>query len=497
MTYPLRGSSTLEILIAFAILTLSLTAVISVVFGNSSVTLDTETNTEAMALAKEALEDARADATTDYLSVDSTAYTETSGAQEYEVSLAVEDITPCKKVATSTVSWNQGLYTIRPQAITFSTILTDVAGALAQGGDCFLTAPDGWTNPERFASDTFNPGKPNVLDALNRIVYIGVDKAPYLAVADTRSATLGQTSGLVVSYANGFDLDTVIYSLDAFEWINPSTGEEKVYVFLATASTTAQLMVVDMTDFTNPVLVAKRGLSGCVTGSYPQGWFVYAYDDRLYLSTRETAGPEFHVFDISTPASPSELAIGSASCRGYSLNSTIEQFVVRDQSSGGTTKRYAFMATDQNSREIRVLDVTNPLSIIETTSVDISGNTDGASIYLVGSKLYFGRLAVSGSSPELYVYSAKSPASGLTLLGSRDIGAGVLGIRVAGNLAFLATAKTNEEFQVWNVKNVTSITNTAIYNFGNVVGQGIDYEPDYIYVTGQATPNFQMLYSAP
>lgn len=488
-----KGMSTFELLLAFSILSLSLTAVISMVYGNQSAMVDTQTTTEALNRAQKFIEQERALAASDFLAASTTSTTESIGSQTYTEAMLVADITPCKKIATSTVSWNNG--TLRPQKIELATILTDIPGTRALGGDCPTSAPvNGWTNPTRFASDTFSPGKPLALDVLDRIVYVAEDKTPFLMIANTKNATLHQTNGLFVTYTNGFDAGNQINSIDAIQWTNPATGAKKVYVFAAMNTTSNQLKVIDVTVPTAPNVVSVVSLSSCVTGSFPQGWQVLAYGNRLYLTVRETAGPELHVFDISTPSTPTELSIGSGSCKGLELTDTAEQMAVHDQTVGGISKRYLYLATDESDREIRVLDVTNSLSISEATHVDLAGGQDGASVYLLGTKLYFGRKSVA-SGAELYLYDASNPVTGLLLLGSKDIGTDVLGIRVAGPLAFLATGKTNQEFQVWNIANPAAITNVAVYNFGNVVGAGIDYEPDFIYATGQSTPNFQMLYS--
>lgn len=488
---PLKGSSTLELLIAFAILTLSLTAMVSVMFGNQSVAVDTETANAGLSEAGALLETARADAREDYLGlITSMPETFAVGPLTYTKTLTVADLTPCKKQATSTVTWSLG--PLRPQKIELTTLITDVVGALQLGGDCFANPPSGgWTNPTRFASDTLSPGKPTAIDVLDGIVYIGLDKAPWLAIADTRNAVLGQNSGLFVSFPSLPLLTAQINSLDVIRWTDPSTGAKKRYLFAAIDTATNQFMVIDVTTMTAPQVVAI--LSPCATGSFPEGWYVYAYGDRLYFTTRETANKELHIYNIANPSVPVELPIGTAGCYGYELGSTIEQFVVRDQKVAGVDKRYMFMATDQNSKEIRILDVTNSSSISEASNVDLAGNQDGASIYLVGTNLYFGRMT-SPTGPELYVYNIANPSSP-QLLGSREIDASVLGIRVASQFGFLATSKTNKEFQVWNVSNPSTITNIATYNFGNIASQGIDYEPDFIYATGQATPNLQILYS--
>lgn len=488
---PSKGSSTLELLIAFAILTITLTALVSVFFGNQSVSVDTQTSTEALARASRELEKERLLSNSDYLSASSTSGTEVVSGLTYTLAMQVQDLTPCKKIATSTVSWSLG--SLRPLSLALTTYLTDTASALALGGDCPTSAPTGaWTNPSVFASSTFSPGKPLAIDVLDRVAYIAEDKTPYLKIANTVSATQGQSSGLFINYGNGFTASSQINALDAIRWIDPTTAGVKRYIFAAMNATSGQLAVYDVTTPTAPTLVATRTLSSCVTGSFPQGWSVVAYGNRLYLSTRETAGPELHVFDITTPTAPIELSVGGNTCKGFEMNDTIEQFAVRDQIVNGVSKRYLFAATDESNKEVRVLDITNSLSISEATSLDLAGTQDGASVFLSGLKLYMGRLSAAGS--ELFIYDVSNPAS-LTLLGSKDIGADVLSIRVIGSFAFMTTGKSNQEFQVWNISNPSNSVLVGSRNFVNVAASGIDYEPDYIYITGNASPNFQILYS--
>lgn len=485
-----KGSSTLEILIAFAVLLLGITGVIGVSFGNQSVTVDAQTNNEALYKAEKILEDARAASRQDFNSVNPVIFP-LDGI--YQKDLTVTDLTECKKEVKASINWSTE--TLRPQKIELSSRLADIKGALAQGGDCASSPPtSNWNNPQRFASDTFNPGKPTAIDAQNGIAYLGADNFPFFYIADTRNAVLNQSGGLFVTFANSFDAGLQINALDAINWRDPISGSNKNYVFAAMDAASNQLKVIDVTDIYNPTAVT-RSLSTCVTGSFPEGWRIFYYKNYLYLVTRETAGPELHIFDVTTPSSPSEF--GAGACKGFQLNDTVESLTVRDQNIGGMIKRYAYLATDQNNKELRVLDVTDPLNISEVMAANqnLAGNQDGASVYLVGNKLYFGRQSTP-SGADLYIYDVSNPPTGLPLVGNPvDIGTGVIGIRVAGRFGFLATPKTNQEFQIWDISNPASITLIRTYNSGNVINHGLDYEPDFIYSTGQSTPNFQILYS--
>jgi len=486
-----KGGSTLELLIAFSILIVCVSAVILVVFSNQVVAVDSQTNVEAIYRAKHILESARAKSRQDFAAVISTTSTATSTIP-FTQTLEVADITKCKKLATSTVSWS--VSPLRSLSITLTTFLTDIAGALALGGDCASAPSTGnWDNPQIFASDTITPGKPTAIDALERVVYLGADKAPFFYIADTKSMVLGQSSGLFVTYTNGFNLGSTTNALDAVRFVTPATGAVKRYVFVATDSKNEQLAVIDVTDMYNPVRVATRSLKNVsAAGSYPQGYRVSYFKDRLYVLTRETTGNEFHTFDVSDPTNPIELG------NGIKMGITINDIAVTERILGGISKRIIFMATSQDSAEVKVYDATDmgvigALIEIVAARQNLPGIQNGLSIDLIGAKLYLGRQSSLGA--DLYVFDSFDPTLGMPQLGSADIGTSVVGLRVVGRYGFLATSKTNQEFQIWNIENLSSITLIKNYNFGNVIAQGVDYEPDFIYATGLATPNLQILYS--
>lgn len=505
-----KGSSTLEILIAFAILVLTISAVIGVVFGNQSVSVDTQVNNEAIYRAQKILEDARAASRNNFLSINSTSSSENNGIT-YQKSLSVTDLSQCQKQATSTVQWTTGTRTLK---VEISTLLGDIAGALALGGDCVINPPTGgWNPPKLFARDTIG-GKINVLDALQKIVYMGSENStPYLFIADTRSAVFNDHSdqpliiGDSVPFNNSFNSDgktiNAINDIDAFK--DNSTG--KTYVFLAMASSTAQLAVVDVTDMRNPSLVAIRRLKNITaSNSTAWGWRLYYYDGKLYINSRETAGPEFHVFNVSglltnpsnpRPADPSadELGSGSQLTGGIGTNgTTIEDFVIRDG--------LGYFAVKKDTKELLVYDVSDPSSIqhISGASRDLPGNEDGRSIYLLGNTLYFGR-DEAGSGPEFYIFdvsNVRTITGGLPIFGvgdsNKEMDKDITDVRVIGRFAFLASyGDSAQGFKVWDISNPENISSVGFINFGNKL-RAIDYENDFIYAASEATPNFQMLY---
>lgn len=459
------GSTILEGMIALAILTLSMSAAILISFTNQTLQVDSATTNAALAQAHYVLSDAQARSQNDFNSIVTTP------------ELVITDLTPCRKRATSYIAW--ATEPARPQRVALTTELADLAEAYALGSDCIAAPPASvWNVLSIHASYTL-PARATALDALNGIVYASIDQAPYVAIADTTR---------LAPFANGFNLSASINALDVAAWQDPLTGQRKLYAYAAMNTLTDQLKVIDVTDAANPVLVATRSLTACVGNSFPQGWRLYYYRDRLYFVTRETAGPEFHVFDVSSPANPIEL--GQRSCKGTELNTTVNSLIIRN--------RLMYLATTNNTGELKVYDVTdsaNTGSIVEITAArqDLPGNQNGQSLFLIGNTLYLGRQSASG--PDLYVYNVGGLPNGLVQLGSADIGTGVIALRVAGSLAFIGTPRNNQEFQIWNISNPADITHVRTLPIDNLIEHGLDYEHDVAYTASAGTPALQFIAS--
>ena len=98
-----HGFSTLEMLMAFAIFTLTFTGIILVTFGSQSMLVDTRLNTEALSLAKQMLENASSLARENFDNVVTTPTTQDgSFNKKLTVTPADDDFS---KIVTSDVSW--------------------------------------------------------------------------------------------------------------------------------------------------------------------------------------------------------------------------------------------------------------------------------------------------------------------------------------------------------------------------------------------------------
>src|SRR3990167_5906514 len=87
-----KGFSTLELLIATAILLTAISGMILVVFGNQTVSLDSQVNNEAIIKANDLVEQARASASVDFNSL-----ADSSDYDFFRQELLVNNVNNCKK----------------------------------------------------------------------------------------------------------------------------------------------------------------------------------------------------------------------------------------------------------------------------------------------------------------------------------------------------------------------------------------------------------------
>src|ERR1051325_4377097 len=152
------GISAIEVMIALAIIAVSISSAILVALGNQKISVDSELSNQAIYKLQNVVESARAASRGNFASVISTTTVDHIFNITSTETLTVTDISPCKKNINARIDW---LSEKRPQTIEISSALGSVDAAKAMGGDCKLSPPgSNWNNPQAFAVDTFSPGKP-------------------------------------------------------------------------------------------------------------------------------------------------------------------------------------------------------------------------------------------------------------------------------------------------------------------------------------------------
>jgi len=423
-----RGSSILEVLIAMTILTLGISAAVMVVFGNQSLKIDNETNSEALYMAKSWLERARASSTIDFLSIAST----TSTSDMYTQRLAVDDLTPCLKEASSAITWSVG--PARTQKIELTTNLTDIAAALRMGGDCNSLLAGDWDNPITSASIGIGGQGGTDIDVRNNMIYL------------TSDPSLAPEEDFFV-----YRFDPLILSLTEMGKINVTGGLNDVdvannYAFTINTETLRHLIIFDISNPSSPYIIASSSLPNMTVGI---GRSIYYYDKKVYIGTQYLACPvcpplqnnEFHIYNVASPDMP--VWEGS-----YNVNHNINDIIIRNH--------YAYLATSDDDGEVRIYDVSDPSTIIFVGLFDAPGNEDGESIYLIGNKLYLGRDRTPSSRKDFYILDISNPANP-TEIGSKNLGLNtgttVTGLGIVGGLAFVGLDDPTSGIQILNISN--------------------------------------------
>lgn len=487
-----KGLSIIEIIIALALMITVITGAVQANISSQYWIVTSKIGTEVLYKTKILLETMSARASVDFQSASSTSFSRSqdlhdardiacfAGGLCYFTKQTVHNISSCTKSIEATVAWNLPKHTGTSTESLFTTIM-NVDEQVARGGDCAIALLEGdWLHqsPQTVGKQITPPLFSNGIDVLQKNIYVVSSSSPQLRIYRAPQ-TLGENPILIGSTSAPHR------RLNAIEIIR-DFGTGRTYAFTTQHASTSQLVVFDVTDTSHPIVTAQRSLYGVQSsGSFPQGWRVFAYGQRLYVLTRETAGLELHIFNIANPALPYEL---TASARD--INRTVNDLVVREQKIGGILHRYLFLAASSGLKELSIFDVTND-NPIEVAVVNLSGTEDALSLYLNGDKLYLGRK--SGTGPELFVFDVLSLLRGDTTPQAKsEVGADVHTLQGVGDLLFLGTSKSSAQFQVWNADTITwnpTIPNTGRLSFTsipNLAPHGIDNNGDYVYLQSQS-----------
>lgn len=439
--------STVEILIAFSLFILIITAVILVSYGSQSMVLDAELSESALYKAKEGLEIATTENFNSLVEGSSL-----DGIYTREV--RIQSISNFAKELQSKVSWNEGG---RNKNVTLTEIVTDWEHA--EGGDtCDLFLNDDWKNPSIIKSISDSD--------LNFITQIDVfDKKIYV----TTNSTIALDPDFHI-------IDISDLSHISVTSINTGPGLEALhvagnYAYVGNSSINAQLQIIDISDTHNPAVVASLKLP-VFSSTLPDdrvSQSIFYSNSRVYIGTDKSGGKEFVIVDVSNPANP--FFAGS-----FEIDNVVNDiYVVGDR---------AYLAT-ASTKQMRILDVSNPSTIHEVGSVTLAQylTQSGKSLYPLGGLVYLGRTWGGGSTTnhEFHILDSESEAS----IGRVKITDSVNDVFIRSNLAFLATRKVNEEFQVWDVRDPSIVSRNSSLSMG-ADGISLDCEGEAFYF---ATPN--------
>ena len=217
----------------------------------------------------------------------------------------------------------------------------------------------------------------------------------------------------------------------------------------------------------------KSGVANAIT----------AIEGRVFAGTGEnSSGVSFADVQTTTNVDPPQI-LNSKTFDGYKTNTVFGE------------SNFAYLGTDNNSKEVVMLNL-NQYSDPPTNSkyqevgaINVSGNSNGDSIYVVNDKAYI----TAGN--KLYIYTLNSTrttatvqnSSGYTLSGT---GKKIL-IGSSGQYAYVITSATSNQFEIIDISNASNPTRASIRTVGTSQA-GVD-----LYVTSsEATVYVALAYSA-
>jgi hypothetical protein len=498
------GFSTIELLMAFSVGILFLTAAIMVSFSDTTLTqqlsldsgqtasLGASLDNYAFATSSKKLGDVAGQLLKNWNTAGPEILTNTqiiNPSLSYTNVPTITDISPCLKEIITTTSWGT-----HGRSLSFGTALGNIALAQELGSDCDPVPPTGsWSEPRVFSSHSLPSGKPVAIDTLDGTTYL-TDDAGLLSQYNSRTDTEGSSDPLSITPyvdAGGKVLNDVdVANIDSHR-----------YAFVTRHDPINQFQVIDVTTPGTYSTSSTQTLTGTrpPNGSFPQGWRVFYFDKRTYVTTRETAGSEFHIFDVSTPLTPIEIG------PGLEINGTANDILVTSITINTHTYTLAFLATDRSANEIMVLNVTKATNPTLLTSIDLPTTNDALSLQLLGNTLYVGRQKTT-SGPELFIYhivygeSGTLPTISLTPVGAGlEVGTDIASLKVVGKFAYISNPLTSTELQIWDISHPTSgfqRVDTTPLNLENKI-IGLDYESPNLFVVSQTNSAIQIITSAP
>jgi hypothetical protein len=489
-----HGFSVIEIVLALALLSIVVTGALSSQFMADYWDLSSQLSAEALLLQSGNESQLRSHASQDFYTVSSTPLSVVvdvgnpvlescrAGGVCYHMQNLVTDISPCTKRVTFAVFWKAGAR-YGTSSVAERISLFNNGEVAKRGGDCVLDAwSDRWqtATPTKQVSTTTPPTFTTGIDVLGDRVYVVASSAPQFRIYRHTRAASTTLQFVSSSTVLGNRLNAVDVVRD--------TASGRRYAYVVQHTPNNQLVVLDVTNDVISVVTVRTLMGTDSSGSFPQGWRVLAYGGRLYVTTRETAGAELHIFSIENPTNPIELSVNAAAAN---LSRTVNDIAIVERMISGTLRRYLLLAASASLKEFTLEAVTGDIPV-ERVALDLPGTENALSVFSTGDMIYLGR-GQSASGPELYQFSLGALLSGTTApLAQSEVGADVTTIRVVGDWLFLGTSKTNAELQVWQAAQTywnSVVANAARISFvsaSKLAPLGFDVGDVSLYIIGQS-----------
>jgi hypothetical protein len=454
------GFSTLEIVIALMVISSTLAAVLLIALGIPSAIANGREQELATNKAGDLLEKELSIGIHNFSSVSSIA-TSTSGI--YKISLLVNPSPDgVTERLTSFVGWRDT--TNHRRIISLSTILTD----FVSGGNtstCNSIPTGDWTRPSQNIL-SFSPG--NLLPTASTSALYPIDS---LAVSSSTlaagiSTTVGKNDPTLFlfnlsSSTNPLyegSLDNASSTISGVSTISIDGGmlyaavnSTANFSTCSVSSSCSQLQIFDIRIPTAPKRIASVKLATTAipfatgSGGQSSGKSILVQNGIAYLGLTKSGnnqGDEFNIIDVHNP--PLIAWLG-----GYSVGRSINQIQV--------VGNYAYLATDNPSGELLILNIQNPSHITLAGTYDAPGSLNtfglGEAVAVSNSVVALGRSYIS-TNPEFILLnnSQINSSSSPSLLGTIQVGTPANSVSIEGIILreYLSFILTTTSLLLWN-----------------------------------------------
>jgi hypothetical protein len=452
----LKGQSTLEIIIAMAVIVISISTVILVIFTNQSVSISSDLSNSALYKAKEQIENARAVSRGNFDSINSTSSTDGFFTKE----LIVSKIDAYQKKIISRVSWQTDVW--HPQKIELVTYVTDWLDVPVPGSNCSAGPLSGnWAQPRILGSADIGSGNQGTSVAVG---------FPYVYISGVGSSA--SKPDIFVFDVSNPAIPRLVKSLDIGSSGINSVFLKWPYLYAASANDSKELIIFSVSDSANITEVGHLDLSG----SY-DGLSIVAFDDTVALGRAGNSGRELYFINVTNRGSPSVIS-------SYEIGDNVNGFAL-------SNKNLYAISSDADT-DLLIFDIINPSYPSLVSTYNIRDGTEDISIgYQPPGTLFVGNL-----DSKIVPLNVSDPLH-VSTYPSFSTGGSVKGLFcVAENLIFMATTNSTKEFMILNTANLSALSEYASLNFPQVAS-GISFKDNLVYVSLRSNDALRIITSSP
>lgn len=436
----LKGDSMIEVMLALMLMAVLASSLFVLLAGQMLKSGQSQSNTEALALAEEGLAAARSirDTGWDSLALGGHGVRLNGVTWQFDGTQDVTDEIYTRTVAVTQPSTNQRLVVStvqwegpgeRQQSVQLSTILTNWRNAsqAQTWGD--------WRYPIIGGSIDLGAGNQGTGIAVkNKRLYV------------TGNASDSKKKDFYVIDATDYTNPYIMGSIDTGTGLT-DVAVSGTYAFVATYNQTKKLQVIDVANPNAPVLKVSLETPNALQ------WLqkITLSGRYLYMSGLTDNKGEFVIVDVSNPLAPvmkGKLALG------------------KDVNGVAIKGNRAYLATNDSAGEIIIVDISDPMSPSVIKSVNMPGSGIANDVYfdLARNRAFLAREPDGVETQELVALDI-SDIENPTVIGGVDAAMPFKGVVESNNLAFISVGDANNEFQVFSITNISAPVRLSTLNY--------------------------------